>query len=217
MAAQPMPGRVEKAARALRILRGVDPAPVTGLRHEGVWQLLVAAVLSAQTTDAAVNSVTPELFHRWPKAENLAAADVSEVERVIQSIGFYRQKAHAIIKLNQQLVERSGGRIPEDLQTLMELHGVGRKTASLVRAVGHELPAMTVDTHVARVARRLGFSAQEQAQGIEDDLRDLYEPRDWEAIAIRLMRLGRETCTATAPKCDACPLLEQCATAQDLL
>jgi endonuclease-3 len=135
------------------------PSNGTALRYRNPWQLLVATVISAQTTDENVNAVTPVLFRRWPTVDDLAAADPAQVEEVIFSTGFYRQKTKSIINLSEDLVSRFGGEIPSDLDDLVTLRGVGRKTASVVMAEAWDLPAIAVDTHVKRVTKRLGLTA----------------------------------------------------------
>jgi endonuclease-3 len=170
----------------------------------------VATVLSAQTTDANVNRVTPRLFARWPSPEDLAAADPEEVEAVVYSTGYYRQKTRSIIALSADLVERFGGEVPTDLDTLTTLRGVGRKTASVLLAEAFGRPAIAVDTHVGRLARRLGLSRHRDPAKVEADLRALFPAREWAGISMRFILFGREVCLARSPRCGACPLRDRC-------
>jgi endonuclease-3 len=186
------------------------PEAATALRYRDPWQLLVATVLSAQTTDANVNGVTPILFGRWPTPEDLAAADPEEVEVVIYPTGYYRQKTRAVIALSADLAERFEGRVPSDLAPLTTLPGVGRKTASVVLAEAFGLPAVAVDTHVGRLARRLGLSTAVDPAKVEADLRALYPKKQWAGISMRFIQFGREVCLARRPRCTACPLADRC-------
>ncbi|MCH7586123.1 MAG: endonuclease III, partial [Acidobacteria bacterium] len=161
------------------------PSISTALDYASPWQLLVVTVMSAQTTDENVNKVAPELFRRWPEPEDLAAADPEEVEATIFSTGFYRQKTKSIIALSEDLMERYDGEVPRDLEELVTLRGVGRKTASVVLAEAWGLPAIAVDTHVKRVAFRLSLTDQELPDKVEADLRDLYPEREWSGISMR--------------------------------
>ncbi len=186
------------------------PTIHTALHHRDPWQLLVATVISAQTTDENVNAVTPELFRRWPTPAELAGADPEEVERVIYSTGFYRQKTRSIIHLSEDLVGRHGGEVPADLDELVKLRGVGRKTASVVLSEAWGIPAIAVDTHVKRVTRRLELTAESDPTRIEFALRRLYPEREWPGISMRVIQFGREVCTARRPRCWECPLADRC-------
>lgn len=182
----------------------------TALEYQNVWQLLVVTVLSAQTLDDTVNRVAPEVFARWPQPEDLAAANPEEVEAVIYPTGFYRQKTKSIIGLAQAIGEHHGGVVPDDLDTLTELPGVGRKTASVVLAEAWDKPAIAVDTHVHRVSRRLELTANDQPVKIEADLKALYPKRRWSGISMRFIKFGREVCDAKRPRCWECPLRDLC-------
>jgi endonuclease-3 len=182
----------------------------TALRYEDPWQLLVATVLSAQTTDENVNAVTPELFERWPSAEDLAVADPEAVEAVVYSTGFYRQKTKSILALSADLVERFDGVVPADLDELVTLHGVGRKTASVVLAEAFGIPAIAVDTHVNRITNRLGLVDTKDPLKIELALRELYPEKDWDGVSMRFIQFGREICDARRPRCWECPLEDLC-------
>lgn len=186
------------------------PEISTALEYTEPWQLLVATVMSAQTTDANVNKVTPVLFERWPTPEDLAAANPEDVEKVIFSTGFYKQKTKSIIALAADLVDRYDGVVPADLDELVKLRGVGRKTASVVLAEAFGIPAIAVDTHVKRVAFRLGLTKNTDPTKIEFDLRALYPEKDWEAVSMRFIQFGRDTCRAKKPECGGCLLRDRC-------
>ena len=194
----------------LRRLHKRYPEMATALEYEDAWQLLVATVLSAQTTDENVNRVAPVLFDRYPTPEDLAAANPEDVEEIVFSTGFYRQKTKSVIALAADLVERFGGEVPRDLDELVTLRGVGRKTASVVLAEVWGIPAIAVDTHVKRVTNRLGITASEDPVRIEHELRSLYERRDWAGVSMRFIQFGREVCDARRPRCWECPLADRC-------
>ncbi|NIA24160.1 MAG: endonuclease III [Gammaproteobacteria bacterium] len=199
--------------RPLEILDRLErryPKIRIALAYQDPWQLLVATVLSAQTTDANVNQVVPELFRAFPTPEDLAAADPEEVERIVFRTGFYRQKTKAIIGLSQALAERFGGKVPDDLDRLVELPGVGRKTASVVLAEAFGRPAIAVDTHVRRVSNRLGFTTHKDPNKIEQDLKKLFPESAWRGLSLRLIQFGRDVCTARKPHCDECELADLC-------
>ncbi len=199
-----------QAEEILDRLRQRYPEMSTALRYDNPWQLLVATVLSAQTTDDNVNAVTPVLFQRWPTVDDLAGADLEEVEEVVYSTGFFRQKTASIISLSADLVDRYDGVVPGDLNDLITLRGVGRKTASVVLAEAFGQPAIAVDTHVNRVSNRLGLVSTSAPEKIEFALRDLYPQVDWGAISMRFIQFGREVCVARRPRCWKCPLADVC-------
>jgi endonuclease-3 len=209
---QPAPSPAERrdARTLLNRLKKRYPDIGTALDYQDPWQLLVATVISAQTTDENVNRVTPELFARWPTADDLAEADPEEVEATIYSTGFYRQKTASIIALSQDLVDRYDGAVPPDLDALVELRGVGRKTASVVLAEAWDLPAIAVDTHVKRVTNRLGLTTETDPEKIEFLLRALYPESEWSGISMRVIQFGRDTCEARRPHCWECPLADRC-------
>ncbi|MCL1598479.1 MAG: endonuclease III [Actinomycetia bacterium] len=182
----------------------------TALEYDDAWQLLVSTVLSAQTTDANVNSVVPALFERYPKPEDLAAADPEEVEKIIYSTGYYRAKTRNIISLAQDLDEHFSGEVPRDLDALISLPGVGRKTASVVLAEVWGDPAIAVDTHVKRVSNRLGLTQSSDPKKIEFELKALYPQEDWAGISMRMIQFGRDVCNARTPRCWQCPLADIC-------
>lgn len=186
------------------------PQMGTALEYANPWQLLVVTVMSAQTTDENVNKVAPNLFKRWPDPEALGTADPEEVEATIFSTGFYRQKTKSIIALSQDVADRFGGEVPRNLDDLVTLRGVGRKTASVVLAEAWDLPAIAVDTHVKRVSKRLGLSDAKNPEAVEADLRDLYPEKMWSGLSMRFIQFGREVCSARKPRCWECPLVDRC-------
>lgn len=213
--ASPVPEPSSEERRNARVvfrrLRKRYPEMSTALDHDSAWQLLVATVLSAQTTDENVNRVAPVLFDRYPAPEDLAAADPEQVEEIVFSTGFYRQKTKSIIALSRDLVEEFGGEVPRDLDELITLRGVGRKTASVVLAEMWDIPAIAVDTHVKRVTNRLGITHGDDPVTIEQELRSLYEKADWSGVSMRFIQFGREVCDARNPRCWECPLADRCA------
>ncbi len=181
------------------------------LDHGGPFQLLVAVILSAQCTDAMVNKVTPELFRRWPTPQALAKAPRAEVEKVVYRTGFYRAKAKNIQGCAAMLVERFGGEVPRRMADLMSLPGVARKTANVVQGnVWGQSEGVCVDTHVGRVARRLGLTAEEDPVGVEEDLMRLYPEKDWIEAPYHFIQLGRSFCDAKKPDCANCYLADLC-------
>ena len=182
----------------------------TALDYVDPWQLLVATVLSAQTTDDNVNRVTPVLFGRWPTPEDLANADPEAVEEVVFSTGFYRQKTKSIISLATDVVEKFDGQVPDELDSMVTLRGVGRKTASVVLAEAWGRPAIAVDTHVKRVSARLGLTPNSDPVKVEHDLRALYPEKEWAGISMRVIQFGRDVCDARKPRCWECPLVDRC-------
>jgi len=186
------------------------PVMRTALDYRDAWQLLVATVLSAQTTDENVNRVGPNLFARWPTPQDLAGADPEAVEEVVFSTGFYRQKTKSIISLAADLVDEYDGIVPDSLDELVKLRGVGRKTASVVLAEVWDIPAIAVDTHVKRVTNRLGLTRESDPQKIEFELRALHPEKEWSGISMRYIQFGREVCDARRPVCWECPLKDRC-------
>ena len=199
-----------RAARVLNLLVERYPESRTALDYTSPWRLLVATVLSAQTTDETVNRVVVKLFDRYPDLSDLAEADPEEVEQIIFSTGFYRQKTRSIIKLAEGIEEMYGGDVPADLDLLVKLPGVGRKTASVVLAEVWNIPAIAVDTHVKRIVGRLGLSAQHDPDKIESDLKALFSERKWSGVSMRFIQFGRDICDAKRPKCESCELFDLC-------
>lgn len=205
----PAPARA-RAARMFHALRGACPAPQVELRHRTALQLLIATILSAQCTDQRVNQVTPELFQRYRTAADYAAADPVELERLIKSTGFFKSKARNIMGCCRALLDRFDGEVPDTMEALVTLPGVGRKTANVVMGNHFGKPAVVVDTHVIRVSRRLGLSASEDPARIEEDLQQLMPPGEWTAGSQRLLLHGRYVCLARAPKCRDCGVYALC-------
>lgn len=199
-----------KATRILNRLRDRYPKMGTALEYQNPWQLLVVTVMSAQTTDENVNKVAPALFDRYPRAADLADARPSDVEELIYSTGFYRQKTKSIIRLSQDLEEFYDGEVPRTLDELVKLRGVGRKTASVVLAEAWDIPAIAVDTHVRRVTGRLGLTTETDPDKIEQDLRSLYPEKAWSGISMRFIQFGRDVCDARKPLCGSCELFDLC-------
>jgi len=207
-----IPTRAEKGkARAvLNRLRRRYPTIGTALEYQSPYHLLVVTVLSAQTTDENVNKVAPVLFGVYPTPADLAEANPEDVERIVYSTGFFRQKTKSIIKLAQGIEELFGGDVPMDLDELVKLPGVGRKTASVVLAEVWDVPAIAVDTHVNRVARRLGLTTWANPVKIEKDLKALYPKSTWSGLSMRFIQFGRDICDARRPLCGECELFGLC-------
>ena len=184
------------------------------LDHRSPFELIVATVLSAQSTDVTVNQVTPELFRRWPNAGALAEADPSAVEQVILRTGFFRQKTKSIIGLAKRLVADHGGEVPKTLAELVKLPGVGRKTANVVLGVAFGTPeGVVVDTHVQRLSQRLGFTRHTEPLEIEQDMMRIFPQSEWDALGHVLIFHGRRICTARKPACALCPVNTGCPSA----
>jgi endonuclease-3 len=184
------------------------------LHHDGPFQLLVATILSAQSTDQRVNMVTPDLFAAYPTPEVLATAPAEAVEALIHSTGFFRAKTRSLLGMAQALVERFSGQVPSDMQDLVTLPGVGRKTANVVRSVDLGLPGLPVDTHVGRIVRRLGLTEQTDPVKVETEVGALLPPEEWGAFSLRLILHGRAVCVARKPRCEICVLADICPSAQ---
>lgn len=206
----PTPAERGKATAFLNRLRKRYPRMGTALAYESPWQLLVVTVLSAQTTDENVNKVAPGLFARFSTPADLAEADPEEVEKLVFSTGFYRQKTKSIIKLSQDLEDLYDGEVPVDIYELVKLRGVGRKTASVVLAEVWDVPAIAVDTHVKRVAGRLGLTTETDPVAIESDLKALYPTGSWSGLSMRFIQFGRDTCDARRPDCGSCEMFRLC-------
>ncbi len=204
---QPRPERVKA------VLKGLDalyPDASCTLDHRTPLQLLVATILSAQCTDERVNQVTPALFKRWPDAKSLARAGQDELEEAIRSTGFFRNKAKSIKGMATALVERHGGEVPATMEELVGLPGVGRKTANVVLGDAFGVPGITVDTHVGRVCRRLGFTDQKDAVKAEFQLMEIVPQKRWTKFSHQVILHGRQVCSARKPACDSCRLLKHC-------
>jgi endonuclease-3 len=200
------------ALRELAILEKTYPHAETALDYENPFQLLVAVILSAQTTDARVNMTTPSLFAKYPTAEKLAKAKQEDVESIIKSTGFFRNKARNIIAAARGLVEQYGGRVPSAREDLESLAGVGRKTANVVMGVAFQEAAIAVDTHVFRVSHRLGLTLGKTPRDVENDLEALVPRNKWRHTSHWLILHGRAICKAPTPLCSRCPVNELCPT-----
>lgn len=200
-----------RRARAMnRVLGELYPDAHCELDHADPWQLLVATVLSAQSTDRRVNSVTPALFARYPDPAALAGADRAELEELIKPTGFFRAKTDALTRLSAALVAGYGGRVPGTLDELVALPGVGRKTANVVLTDGFGVPGITTDTHFIRLSRRFGWTDADKPAAIEAEVGALFEPRDWIKLNHRVIWHGRRRCHARRPACGVCPLARYC-------
>jgi endonuclease-3 len=200
----------ERAREIVARLERAYPNAHCSLTHADPFQLLVATILSAQCTDARVNMVTPELFRRWPDARALAGADLEALEDVIRSTGFFHNKAKNILACSRMLMMEHGGRVPADLDALVALPGIGRKTANVVLGNAFGIPGVVVDTHVGRLSQRLGLTSHQDPNKIEVDLMQVV-PRDkWTLLAHLLIEHGRNICKARLPLCAACTLNDLC-------
>lgn len=198
-------------ARAIfRKLGKLYPDAECALVHENPFQLLIATILSAQCTDVRVNMVTPVLFRRFPDAQAFAEADLTEIEDLIRSTGFFRNKAKNIQTLCRTLIEQHHGEVPNTLDELVQLPGVGRKTANVVLGNGFGIPGITVDTHVGRLSRRMGFTKHTDAVKVEQDLMKIWPEDDWTLFSHRMIFHGRNVCMARKPNCENCTLLDVC-------
>jgi endonuclease III len=190
-------------------LRDLYPA-VTELTHSDPFQLLIATILSAQTTDRSVNLVTPRLFELYPTAGDLAAADPGRVEDLIKPTGFFRAKTRSIIAASRKLVELFGGEVPPRMEDLVKLPGIGRKTANVILGVGFGVPGFAVDTHVTRLTNLLGLVSTRDPVKIEAQVTTMVPPSDWTGLSLRLILHGRRVCIARRPKCEECVLNDFC-------
>jgi endonuclease-3 len=201
----------KKAEKILESLAGYYGDTRPGLSFTSIYQLTIAVVLSAQTTDRQVNAVSDELFEKYPGFESLAAASLAEVEAIIKSTGFYHNKAKNIIALSRAVTERFDGEIPPDINKLTSLPGVGRKSANVILSIGFGIPALAVDTHVGRIANRLGFTSSEDPFKIEQALTGVIPPDKWTQTHLLFITHGRKTCMARSPSCAECPAEKLCA------
>lgn len=206
-------GRAKEALRRLGEEYPGSPLELCALRHTNPFELLVATILSAQSTDENVNKVTPALFARYPTAAALAAADPAEVEVLIHATGFFRAKTRSLLGMASALVERFEGDVPSDLVDLVSLPGVGRKTANVVRSVAFDLPGLPVDTHVGRLARRLGLTTLDDPVKVEHELDAMLRPAERGLFSLRLILHGRRICLARKPRCGDCVLADFCPSA----
>jgi endonuclease III len=202
--------RRARAAQVLDGLRAAYPDARSELQFRDPYQCLVATLLSAQATDTSVNAATPALFERYPTVDALAAAEPEEVEPLIRTIGLYRTKARNAVAAARMIRDRHGSEVPGTMTALTGLPGVGRKTANVVLANAFGTPAIAVDTHVGRLARRLGFSRHRDPDKVEHDLRELFAPADWVFTHHALILHGRRVCSARRPACGRCAVAALC-------
>jgi endonuclease-3 len=198
--------------KLLDLLDREYPDVDTSLRHDNPLQLLVATILSAQCTDERVNRVTETLFDRYRTARDFAEADLAELEEAVRPTGFFRNKAKSVKKLGQTLQERHRGRVPDNLDQLVKLPGVGRKTANVVLGAAFGVPGLVIDTHAGRISRRLGLTDKEDPVKVEYELMGQIPKKHWIRFGHQLIAHGRAICTARKPKCGACPLFDLCPT-----
>ena len=201
----------EKVSSIIEILKEHYPDPVCALHYNKDYELMIAVRLSAQCTDARVNLVTPALFAAYPTLEAMAAAPIEHVEELVHSCGFYKHKARDIVLACQMLLEKHGGKVPGTMEALLELPGVGRKTANLLLGDLYKEPGSVVcDTHCIRICERLGLSQGKDPEKVERQLRAILPPEESSDFCHRIVLFGRETCTARAPQCNQCPLKAHC-------
>ena len=205
----PPRGARQRAALTVERLKAIYPA-VTELDHVNPFQLLIATMLSAQTTDKLVNLVTPHLFARYPTAVDLAAADPAEVEKLIKPTGYFRAKTRSIIAASRMLVEAFGGEVPPRMDDLVKLPGIGRKTANVILGVAFDVPGFAVDTHVTRLTNLLKLTNSRDPVKIEAQVTCLVPPEEWSGLSLRLILHGRRICVARRPRCEECVLNDFC-------
>ena len=202
--------RRKRARQINRILARTYPDAKCALHYDNPLQLVIATILSAQCTDVRVNMVTPALFKRYPTAQAFAEAEQSELEDMIRSTGFFRNKAGNIIACCKTIAEKHGGKVPGTLDELVLLPGIGRKTANVVLGNAFDTPGITVDTHMQRLSRRMAFTKQEDPHKIELDLMELLPSKEWTMFSHRMIFHGRQICQARKPMCESCPVAKQC-------
>ncbi|WP_336714367.1 endonuclease III [Arthrobacter sp. USHLN218] len=199
-----------RARRINKILAEQYPYAVAELDFRNPFELVVATVLSAQTTDVRVNATTPALFARYPDAKAMAEADEAELQEMIRPTGFFRAKAQSLLALSNRIVDEYNGEVPGRLEDLVTLAGVGRKTANVVLGNAFGTPGITVDTHFGRLARRFGWTSSTDAVKVEFDVAELFEPKDWTMLSHRVVFHGRRVCHAKKPACGACAVADLC-------
>lgn len=200
----------KKAAQILNALEAYYGDVVSGLNYGNLYEITIAVVLSAQTTDKQVNAVTPALFAKYPNFAALAKANLADVEKIIKSTGFFHTKARNIIALSKSVIDDFGGKLPETLEELIKLPGVGRKSANVIISMGYDAPGLAVDTHVKRIANRLGFISTEDPAKTEAAMTAVIPPADWKKTHLLYINHGRQICAARNPKCGECPIRRLC-------
>lgn len=199
-----------RSGKILSLLYGYYGDVKPDLHYGNIYELTISVVLSAQTTDRQVNGVTGTLFRKYPDFRTLARAGINDVEKIIKSTGFYKTKSKNIIALSDMICSRFGGEMPDDIGSLMELPGVGRKSANVILSMGFNKPGLAVDTHVARIAGRLGYSHGKNPAEIERDLCAVILPQMWKMTHLLFIRHGRSLCRARNPQCSVCPVSKLC-------
>ncbi len=200
----------QKVSSILKVLDSLYPNLHTELIHQTTFQLLIATMMSAQCTDRQVNIVTPQLFAKFPDVQSLASAKVKEIESLIRSTGFYHNKAKNILATSKMILKEFKGQVPDNLDDLLKLPGVGRKTANVILGASFGIPAVVVDTHVKRICYRLGFTQSTDPDKIEQDIAEKLPPDSWNQFSLQLIQLGRKICTSRKAHCEVCPLLKLC-------
>lgn len=201
---------MSRMALCLKVLKKTYPDAHCALDYSNPYELLVATVLSAQCTDKRVNMVTPALFARFGAPEKMAKAGLPEVEELIRSTGFFKNKAKSLVELSKDIVTQYQGQVPNTLEALTKLRGVGRKTANVVLGNAYGIPGLVVDTHVGRLCRRLGFTKQTDPEKVESEMMELVPKKDWTLFSHLLISHGRAICDARKPNCESCTLDEHC-------
>lgn len=202
--------RQERLRAIGKALQRTMPTPKMELDHRSPWELLVATILSAQCTDQRVNQVTPPLFLRYPRPAELAGANLTELEQLIRSTGFYKNKAKHLVACGKAVTEQFNEQVPQTMEELITLPGVGRKTANVILGNAFGQPGIVVDTHVKRVAKRLGLTKFDNPDRVEQDLQHLIPKSQWTAVSQRLLLHGRYICLARKPHCGTCPVYQYC-------
>ncbi len=202
--------KIKRAKAIIQVLKRVYPNARCELNSSNVWELLVATVLSAQCTDKRVNLVTPALFKKYPQVSDYAQADVLEMEKIIHSTGFYKNKSKNIRDAARLVLDKFHGQVPKTMDELTQIPGVGRKTANVILGNYFEVPSLTVDTHMIRINRLLGFSSSEDAVKVEYQLMSLIEKKDWVLYTHLIIQHGRVRCIARRPQCDNCEIQKIC-------
>ncbi len=200
----------ETSLKIIRALREEYGSVEPGLVYKDLYQLVISVVLSAQTTDKQVNTVTPLLFKKFPRFRDLAGARISEIESIIRSTGFYHNKAKNIVSLSGMLLSKYDGRVPRSIEDLTSLPGIGRKSAQVIRAFGFGIPAIPVDTHVMRVSIRLGYTESSNPREVERSLASLIPEENWIESHVLFITHGRNICLARKPACISCPVSRYC-------
>ena len=207
---QKLQGEIARMGEILRILKREYPEAQCSLFFTNPFELLVATILSAQCTDEQVNKITPALFKKFPSPEVMAKAKLSEIEKLVKTTGFFRNKAHNIKEASRAIVEVHGGQVPSTLNELVALRGVGRKTANVVLGNIFDTPGLVVDTHVGRLSRRMGFTRSEDPVKVEHEMEVIVPREDWTVFSHLMISHGRAVCTARRAQCDECVIARYC-------